>query len=43
VTDRVGMLLDGRLIFDGTTGEAQKRGRSARAFQFVHGKVDGPL
>lgn len=42
VTDRVGMLLDGRLIFDGTTEEAKA---SADPFvrQFVNGYVDGPL
>ncbi len=42
VTDRVGMLLGGRLVFDGTTAEARE---SAEPYvrQFVHGMVDGPL
>jgi len=42
VTDRVGMMLDGRLIFEGTTEEA-RNAPDARVYQFVHGKVDGPL
>ena len=42
VTDRVGMMLDGRLIFVGTTDEA-KNASDPRVFQFVHGNVDGPL
>jgi len=42
VTDRVGMMLDGRLIFEGTTEQA-KNAPDPRVYQFVHGKVDGPL
>jgi phospholipid/cholesterol/gamma-HCH transport system ATP-binding protein len=42
VTDRVGMMLDGRLIFDGTTEQAQNAA-DPRVHQFVHGTVDGPL
>ncbi|MEP7050645.1 MAG: ATP-binding cassette domain-containing protein [Pseudomonadota bacterium] len=42
VTDRVGMMLGGRLIFEGTTGEAQNSS-DPRVHQFVHGTVDGPL
>jgi phospholipid/cholesterol/gamma-HCH transport system ATP-binding protein len=42
VTDRVGMLYRGRLIFDGTTAEAQQS-LEPRVRQFVHGLVDGPL
>jgi phospholipid/cholesterol/gamma-HCH transport system ATP-binding protein len=42
VTDRVGMMLDGRMIFEGTTDEA-KNASDPRVYQFVHGKVDGPL
>ncbi|HTA89406.1 MAG TPA: ATP-binding cassette domain-containing protein [Polyangiaceae bacterium] len=42
VTDRVGMMLGGRLIFDGTTAEARNAG-DPRVHQFVHGAVDGPL
>jgi phospholipid/cholesterol/gamma-HCH transport system ATP-binding protein len=42
VTDRIGMMLDGRLIFDGTTAEALASD-DARVHQFVHGTVDGPL
>jgi phospholipid/cholesterol/gamma-HCH transport system ATP-binding protein len=42
VTDRVGMLYKGRLIFDGTTAEARA---SADPYvrQFVHGLTEGPL
>jgi len=42
VTDRVGMLYKGRLIFDGTTEEAQ-RSASPYVRQFVHGLTEGPL
>ena len=42
VTDRIGMMLDGRLIFEGTTDEA-KNATDPRVYQFVHGKPDGPL
>jgi phospholipid/cholesterol/gamma-HCH transport system ATP-binding protein len=42
VTDRVGMLYRGELIFDGTTEEAQ-RSREPRVNQFVHGLTEGPL
>lgn len=42
VTDRVGMMLNGRLIFVGTTDEA-KNAADPRVYQFVHGNVDGPL
>lgn len=42
VTDRVGMLYRGRLIFDGTTAEA-KASTDPYVRQFVHGLVDGPL
>lgn len=42
VTDRVGMMLDGRLIFEGTTEEA-RNASDPRVHQFVHGAVDGPL
>jgi phospholipid/cholesterol/gamma-HCH transport system ATP-binding protein len=42
VTDRVGMLLDGRLIFDGTTEEALACS-DRYVHQFVHGEVEGPL
>jgi phospholipid/cholesterol/gamma-HCH transport system ATP-binding protein len=42
VTDRVGMLYRGRLIFDGTTEEA-KTSADPYVRQFVHGLVDGPL
>jgi phospholipid/cholesterol/gamma-HCH transport system ATP-binding protein len=42
VTDRVGMLYKGRIIFDGTTAEAQQ---STHPYvrQFVHGLTEGPL
>ena len=42
VTDRVGMLYRGRLIFDGTTAEA-KSSDDPRVKQFVHGLTEGPL
>ncbi len=42
VTDRVGMLYRGELIFDGTTAEA-KASREPRVNQFVHGLTEGPL
>ncbi|WP_437663720.1 ABC transporter ATP-binding protein [Sorangium sp. So ce1182] len=42
VTDRVGMLYRGRLIFDGTTEEA-KASDDPRVKQFVHGLTEGPL
>lgn len=42
VTDRVGMLYRGRLLFDGTTEEAQQS-RDPYVRQFVHGLAEGPL
>lgn len=42
VTDRVGMMYRGRLIFDGTTEEAQQS-RDPYVHQFVHGIPEGPL
>jgi phospholipid/cholesterol/gamma-HCH transport system ATP-binding protein len=42
VTDRVGMLHKGRLIFDGTTAEAQSS-TDPYVRQFVHGLTEGPL
>lgn len=42
VTDRIGMLYRGRLIFDGTTEEA-KSATDPYVRQFVHGLADGPL
>jgi phospholipid/cholesterol/gamma-HCH transport system ATP-binding protein len=42
VTDRVGMLLQGRLIFDGTTAEA-KASSEPHVRQFIHGLTEGPL
>lgn len=42
VTDRVGMIHEGRLIFDGTTSEALASS-SPYVQQFVRGQVDGPL
>jgi phospholipid/cholesterol/gamma-HCH transport system ATP-binding protein len=42
VTDRVGMLFEGRLIFDGTTAEA-KACEDPYVRQFVHGLTQGPL
>ncbi|MFO0761808.1 MAG: ATP-binding cassette domain-containing protein [Byssovorax sp.] len=42
VTDRVGMLYRGKLIFDGTTAEA-KSSKDPYVRQFVHGLTEGPL
>jgi phospholipid/cholesterol/gamma-HCH transport system ATP-binding protein len=42
VTDRVGMMYRGELIFDGTTAEA-KASLEPRVRQFVHGLTEGPL
>ncbi|MBS2015790.1 MAG: ATP-binding cassette domain-containing protein [Deltaproteobacteria bacterium] len=42
VTDRVGMMYRGRLIFDGTTAEAQAS-TEPYVRQFVHGLTEGPL
>jgi phospholipid/cholesterol/gamma-HCH transport system ATP-binding protein len=42
VTDRVGMLYRGRLIFDGTTEEA-KASEDPYVRQFIHGLTEGPL
>jgi phospholipid/cholesterol/gamma-HCH transport system ATP-binding protein len=42
VTDRVGMLYKGRIIFDGTTAEAQQS-MQPYVRQFVHGLTEGPL
>jgi phospholipid/cholesterol/gamma-HCH transport system ATP-binding protein len=42
VTDRVGMMYRGRLIFDGTTEEA-KTSKEPYVRQFVHGLTEGPL
>jgi phospholipid/cholesterol/gamma-HCH transport system ATP-binding protein len=42
VTDRVGMLFKGELIFDGTTKEAQTS-EDPYVKQFVHGLTEGPL
>ena len=42
VTDRVGMLYRGKLIFDGTTKEAQTS-EDSHVKQFVHGLTEGPL
>ena len=42
VTDRVGMMYRGQLVFDGTTDEAL-RSEEPRVKQFVHGLTEGPL
>jgi phospholipid/cholesterol/gamma-HCH transport system ATP-binding protein len=42
VTDRIGMLLDGKLVFDGTVEEARQSDNEA-VRQFVTGSPDGPL
>jgi phospholipid/cholesterol/gamma-HCH transport system ATP-binding protein len=42
VTDRIGMMYKGELVFDGTTDEAM-RSEDPRVKQFVHGLTEGPL
>jgi phospholipid/cholesterol/gamma-HCH transport system ATP-binding protein len=42
VTDRVGMMYRGRLVFDGTTEEA-KAAEEPLVRQFVRGLTEGPL
>jgi phospholipid/cholesterol/gamma-HCH transport system ATP-binding protein len=42
VTDRVGMMMQGRMIFDGTTQQA-KDCEDPYVRQFVHGLTEGPL
>ena len=42
VTDRVGMMYRGELIFDGTTAEA-RASKHPVVKQFIHGEVEGPL
>jgi phospholipid/cholesterol/gamma-HCH transport system ATP-binding protein len=42
VTDRVGMMYRGELLFDGTTEEARAC-EEPRVKQFVHGLTEGPL
>jgi phospholipid/cholesterol/gamma-HCH transport system ATP-binding protein len=42
VTDRVGMMYRGELLFDGTTDEARAC-EEPRVKQFVHGLTEGPL
>ncbi len=42
VTDRVGMMVGGRMIFDGTTEQA-KTSDNPYVRQFIHGLTEGPL
>lgn len=42
ITDRVGMMHRGRVLFEGTTEEA-RASREPHVHQFVHGLPDGPL
>jgi ABC-type transporter Mla maintaining outer membrane lipid asymmetry ATPase subunit MlaF len=42
VTDRIGVLLDGKLVFDGSV-EAARHSDDAAVRQFVSGSPDGPL
>lgn len=42
VTDRIGMMYQGRLVFDGSTNEALDSA-DPLVYQFMHGKVDGPM
>ena len=42
VTDRIGMMYRGSLVFDGTTEEAFAS-EDPRVKQFVHGLTEGPL
>jgi phospholipid/cholesterol/gamma-HCH transport system ATP-binding protein len=42
VTDRIGMLHEGRVVFEGTTDEA-RASENPMMRQFLRGEVDGPL
>ena len=42
VTDRVGMLHEGRVVFDGTTAEARES-TNPMIRQFLRGSLTGPL
>jgi phospholipid/cholesterol/gamma-HCH transport system ATP-binding protein len=42
VTDRIGMMVDGRLIYEGTAAEAREAA-DERVRQFVLGLIEGPL
>jgi phospholipid/cholesterol/gamma-HCH transport system ATP-binding protein len=42
VTDRVGMMFRGSLVFDGSTGDA-KKSEEPHVKQFIHGLPEGPL
>lgn len=42
VSDRVGLMVGGRLVFDGSTQEAE-RSENPYLKQFIHGLEDGPL
>jgi phospholipid/cholesterol/gamma-HCH transport system ATP-binding protein len=42
VTDRVGMMFRGKLVFEGTTAEA-KNTTDPLVRQFIHGLLEGPL
>lgn len=42
VTDRIGMMHDGRVVFDGTTEEARASDHPALR-QFLRGELEGPL
>jgi phospholipid/cholesterol/gamma-HCH transport system ATP-binding protein len=42
VTDRVGMMVGGRLVFDGTTEEARET-NLPEVRQFLRGELEGPL
>jgi len=42
VCDRVGMILQGRMVFEGTPEEA-KGSEHPAVRQFIHAEVDGPL
>jgi phospholipid/cholesterol/gamma-HCH transport system ATP-binding protein len=42
VTDRIGVLLEGKLVFDGSVADA-KVSRNEAVRQFVTGSPDGPL
>jgi phospholipid/cholesterol/gamma-HCH transport system ATP-binding protein len=42
VTDRIGMMVDGRLIYEGTSAEAREAA-DERVRQFVLGLIEGPL
>jgi phospholipid/cholesterol/gamma-HCH transport system ATP-binding protein len=42
ISDRIAMLYDGKIIWDGPTGEIDKSG-NPYVEQFIHGRAEGPI